>query len=165
MSSVEGKLIGLRRYHAERPARTRSKLLEALDRMERGQTVVVKPGFTWSKTALAREAGININTVVRKLPGGAWAFPEVNLRFENLRRKRRKAAIANDSNEQMIIELRGQLREVREQNRRLALEVNRLGQRILQERDRADKMAAYEKQNALLRDEIMHRQTLDDSTR
>ena len=75
MKTSEKKLAGLRRYHANRPVKTRLKLLEALDRMESGHTVVVGPEFNWSKTTLAREAGVNINTVVRKLPGGAWAFP------------------------------------------------------------------------------------------
>ena len=64
------KLAGLRRYHAERPVKTRLKLLEALDRMESGHTVVVGPEFKWSKTTLAREAGVNINTLVRKRPNG-----------------------------------------------------------------------------------------------
>jgi len=37
------KLTGLRRYHLSRPVKTRLKLLEALDRMESGQTVIVGP--------------------------------------------------------------------------------------------------------------------------
>jgi hypothetical protein len=76
------KLAGLRRYHAERPAKTRLKLLEALDRMETGRTVVVDSGFKWSKTTLALEAGVNIKTVVRKLSGRLWAFPEINEGFQ-----------------------------------------------------------------------------------
>ena len=75
------KLAGLRRYHAERPVKTRLKLLEALDRMESGHTVVVGPEFKWSKTTLAREAGVNINTLVRKRPSGEWVFPEINDRL------------------------------------------------------------------------------------
>ncbi len=43
------KLAGLRRYHAERPVKTRLKLLEALDRMNSGYTVMVGPGFNWSR--------------------------------------------------------------------------------------------------------------------
>lgn len=154
MNISDNRLAGLRRYHADRPARTRAKLLQALDRMERDQTFVVGPGFKWSKATLAREAGININTIVRKMPGGAWAFPEVNVRFEDLRRRRRRAATAIDSRERTIIELRREMKELREQNRRLAIEVNHLGHQILQERDRADRMAVYEKQNAQLRAEI-----------
>ena len=56
MKTSEKKLVGLRRYHVNRPVKTRLKLLEALDRMESGHTVVVGPGFNWSKTVLAREA-------------------------------------------------------------------------------------------------------------
>jgi hypothetical protein len=148
------KLAGLRRYHADRPVKTRLKLLEALDRMNSGHTVVVRSGFNWSKTTLAREAGININTVVRKLPGGAWVFPEINKRFEQLKQTRQRMAAATDSKEEKIAKLRNEVERLREQNRRLALEVNRMGRQVLQERDRADRMAVYERQNASLREEI-----------
>lgn len=140
MNISDSRLAGLRRYHADRPARTRAKLLQALDRMERNQTVVVRPGFRWSKTTLAREAGININTVVRKLPGGAWAFPEVNTRFENLGKRRQRAASVEDPRKETILKLQRELKELQEQNRLFALEVNRLGQQILQEGDRVDQM-------------------------
>ena len=45
MKASAKKLAGLRRYHAERPVKTRLKLLEALDRMESGHTVVVGTGI------------------------------------------------------------------------------------------------------------------------
>jgi hypothetical protein len=148
------KLVGLRRYHADRPVRTRLKLLEALNRMESGHTVVVGPEFRWSKTTLAREAGVNINTVVRKLPGGGWAFPEINERFEEIRQKRQRVAVGSDPKDEKITELRNEIEGLREQNRLLALEVNRIGGQVLEERERADRMAIYERQNASLRDEI-----------
>jgi hypothetical protein len=148
------KLVGLRRYHAERPAKTRLKLLEALDRMEGGQTVVVGPEFKWSKTTLAREAGVNINTLVRKLPSGDWAFPEINDRFEQLRNKRRHVVTGSDLKEEKIAELRSEVEGLREQNRLLALEINRMGQQVLEERGRAERMTVYERQNASLREEI-----------
>jgi chromosome segregation ATPase len=148
------KLAGLRRYHAERPVKTRLKLLEALDRMESGHTVVVGPEFEWSKTTLAREAGVNINTVVRKLASGEWAFPEINDRFEQLKNKRRQVPSACDANEEKIAELRNEVEGLREQNHLLALEINRMGQQILEEKERAERMAVYERQNASLRDEI-----------
>jgi len=154
MRASAKKLAGLRRYHADRPAKTRLKLLEALDRMESAQTVVVGPSFKWSKTTLAREAGVNINTVVRKLPGGEWAFPEINVRFEQLKKKRHLVANGSDPKEEKIAELRNEVERLCEQNRLLALEVNRIGRQILEERDRADRMAIYERQNASLREEI-----------
>ena len=148
------KLAGLRRYHADRPMKTRLKLLEALDRMESGHTVVVGPGFSWSKKTLALEAGININTVVRKLPSGGWAFPEINARFEDLKQKRQRTVSASDLKEAKITDLRHVVGRLHERNRLLALEINRIGQQILQERERADRMAIYEQQNASLREEI-----------
>jgi hypothetical protein len=152
-ASANKKLAGLRRYHAARPARTRLKLLEALDRMESGHTVVVGRGFKWSKTTLAMEAGANVNTVVRKLPGGQWVFPEINERFDQLKGKRRSTT-GSDPREEKIAELRSEVERLKDQKRLLALEVNRIGEQILQERERADRMAIYEQQNASLRSEI-----------
>jgi hypothetical protein len=148
------KLDGLREYQADRPVKTRLKLLEALDRMETGRTVVVGAGFDWTKTTLAREAGVNVNTVVRKVPGGGWAFPEINERFEALRQKRRRATTVCDPREEKIAELRNEVGALRKQNRLLALEINRMGRQVLEERERADRMAVYERQNVSLREEI-----------
>jgi hypothetical protein len=148
------KLVGIRRYQAERPVQTRAKLLEALKRMETGRTLVVKPGFSWSKTTLAREARVNINTVVKKLPSGEWAFPDVNERFERHKRKHLGKREASDRGEKKIATVLIEVEELREQKRQLTLEVNRLGRLILAERDRADRMVVYEKQNISLREEI-----------
>jgi len=154
MKTSEKKLVGLRRYHVNRPVKTRLKLLEALDRMESGHTVAVDPGFNWSKTTLALEAGVNINTVVRKVPSGAWVFPEINERFEELKQKRQRVVTGPDSKEEKIVELGNEVERLREQNRLLALEINRMGRQVLEERERADRMAVYERQNASLREEI-----------
>ena len=154
MRASTKKLAGLRRYHAERPGKTRLKLLEALDRMESGQTVTVGREFKWSKTTLAREAGVNINTLVRKLPSGEWAFPEINARFEQHKNRHRHVVTASDSRDAKIAELRSAVEMLREQNRLLALEINRMGQLVLEERERAERMTVYERQNASLREEI-----------
>lgn len=154
MRGAARRLVGLRCYQADRPLKTRLKLLEALDRMEFGGTVVVVPGFKWSKATLAQEAGVNINTVVRKLPSGEWAFPEINERFERLKQKRQQVADASDPRDAKIAELRTEVEKLRGQNRQLALEVNRIGRQILEERDRAERMAIYERQNVVLREEI-----------
>ena len=67
--------------------------------MESGHTVVVGREFKWSKTTLALEAGVNVNTVVRKLPGGQWAFPEINERFDQLKSKRSRSTTGSDPRE------------------------------------------------------------------
>lgn len=154
MKAPDKKLVGLRRYHMSRPVKTRLKLLEALDRMESGQTVIVGPRFCWSKTTLAREAGVNINTLVRKLPNGEWAFPEINQRFDSIKDKRQPVASDSDPQDAKIAELRSEIDRLRDQNRQLALEVNRMGRQVLEERDRADRMSIYERQNVSLREEI-----------
>ncbi len=153
------KLAGLRRYHAERPAKTRLRLLEALDRMESSHTVVVGTDFKWSKATLAREAGVNVNTVLRKVPSGQWAFPEINERFAQIKSKRLQKADTSDPRDAKIAELRSHVEELKEQKRMLALEINRIGQQILAERERADRMVTYEQQNASLREEIRRLQS------
>jgi hypothetical protein len=158
MRVSEKKLAGLRRYQADRPVKTRLKLLQALDRMETGHTVVVGRGFKWTKTTLALEAGVNINTVVRKQPGGEWAFPEINERFEEIKHKCKRVVIRSDLKDEKIAELRSEVEKLRKQNRLLALEVNRVGRQVLEERERADRMAVYERQNTSLRDELSRSQ-------
>jgi hypothetical protein len=154
MKSAAKKLAGIRRYQAQRPVQTQVKLLEALKRMETDQTIVVGSGFSWSKTTLAREASVNINTVVKKVPGGKWAFPEINQSFERLARKHLKAKAGGPEDKTKASGLLEELKELRRQNRLLALEVNRLGLLLLAERDRAERMIVYEKQNISLREEI-----------
>jgi hypothetical protein len=154
MRTLDKRVAALRRYHLDRTARTRSKLLHALDRMENGKTHVITPGFDWSKVSLAREAGVNINTVVRKISDGGWAFPDVNDRFDKLKRERSRSVTAFDAKKQVVVELRCEVEKLRKENRRLALEVNRIGRQVLDERDRADRMNEYERQNTSLREEI-----------
>jgi len=154
MRTLDKRVAALRRYHLDRTARTRSKLLHALDRMEDGKTRVIAPGFDWSKVSLAREAGVNINTVVRKISDGGWAFPDVNDRFDKLKRERSRSVTAFDAKKQVVVELRCEVEKLRKENRRLALEVNRIGRQVLDERDRADRMNEYERQNTSLREEI-----------
>jgi hypothetical protein len=154
MRTLDKRVAALRRYHLDRTARTRSKLLHALDRMENGKTRVIAPGFDWSKMSLAREAGVNINTVVRKISDGWWAFPDVNDRFDKLKRERSRSMTAFDAKKQVVVELRCEVEKLRKENRRLALEVNRIGRQIIDERNRADRMKEYERQNTSLREEI-----------
>jgi hypothetical protein len=59
-----------------------------------------------------------------------------------------------DAKNQVVVELRCEVEELRKENRRLALEVNRIGRQVLDERSRADRMREYERQNASLREEI-----------
>ena len=154
MRTLDKRVAALRRYHLDRIARTRSKLLHALDRMENGKTRVIAHGFDWSKVSLAREAGVNINTVVRKISDGGWAFPDVNDRFEKLKRERSRSVTVSNVKDQAVVELRCEVQDLRKENRRLALEVNRIGRQIIDERNRADRMKEYERQNTSLREEI-----------
>ena len=70
------------------------------------------------------------------------------------RSQRGRSTTGSEPREEKIAELRGEVERLKDQNRLLALEVNRVGEQILQERERADRMAIYEQQNASLREEI-----------
>ena len=61
---------------------TRIKLEEALERMRAGRTLRLSPGFKWTKASLAREAGVNVNTLLRKSPDGTFVYAEANLSLE-----------------------------------------------------------------------------------
>jgi N-formylglutamate amidohydrolase len=64
-----------------------------------------------------------------------------------------------DGKEEKIVELRSEVKGLREQNRLLALEINRMGRQVLEEKERAERMRVYERQNASLRAEISRIQT------
>ena len=81
-------------------------------------------------------------------------FPEINERFDQLKGKRGRSTTGSDPREEKIAELRSEVERLKDQKRLLALEIHRIGEQILQERERADRMAIYEQQNASLREEI-----------
>jgi hypothetical protein len=58
------------------------RLVEAVERMQSGKTVVLTPGFAWNKANLARETGMNKDTVVRKRANGQYVYPEANHAIE-----------------------------------------------------------------------------------
>ena len=61
---------------------TRIRLEDALERMRAGKPLVLPSGYKWTKTGLAREAGINVNTLLRKNPDGSFVYAEANLALE-----------------------------------------------------------------------------------
>jgi len=131
-SASASQLAGLRRYQAERRDKTRQKLLDALSRLESGRPMVVLADFKWNKTTLAQEAGVNINTLVKKLASGEWAFPEINERFENLKDDQ-ELTIRRGLKENKIAELRSEVKRLQEQNRLLALQVNSITDQLLEQ--------------------------------
>ncbi len=81
---MDKRLAGLRQHQQSRRFETLRKLMEALDRMDAGTTIVVGREFRWSKTTLAREAGVNINTLVKKGADDELVFCEIIERLEEL---------------------------------------------------------------------------------
>jgi len=77
-SSVAPESIeALRRVHGLKRAITERKILEALERLLNGTTIVLKPGYKLNQEALAKEAGIHANTLRRRTPDGALAYAAV----------------------------------------------------------------------------------------
>ena len=66
----------------EKIRRTRTALDEALQRMRSGATRRLGPKYDWSKANLAREAGLNVNTLLRK-KRGSFVYAEANLALEH----------------------------------------------------------------------------------
>jgi uncharacterized coiled-coil protein SlyX len=60
----------------------RRRLVEAVERMQSGKTLVLAAGFAWNKANLAREAQMNKDTVVRKRADGRYVYPEANHAIE-----------------------------------------------------------------------------------
>jgi hypothetical protein len=145
-------LAGLRRHQQSRRLETSRKLMEALDRMDAGTTIVVGRGFRWNKTTLAQEAGVNINTLGKKGPDDDLVFRKIIGRLEELSKKRRRVVARKKLDTDLVGQLRRQVREHSAQGKLMALELHRLGQQVLEERARADLM---ESSNASLRKEIL----------
>ena len=72
---------GLESYHKERHEDTHEKLWNALFRMQKGETIVLKDGFKWTKSNWAKEAGVNINTICKKKLDGTFLFDVANESF------------------------------------------------------------------------------------
>ena len=153
-ASANKKLAGLRRYHAARPARTRLKLLEALDRMESGHTVVVGREFKWSKDHAGDGSWRQRKYGSEEVAGRSMGVPGNQRAIRPAQGQKEPVNDGSDPREEKIAELRSEVERLKDQKRLLALEVNRIGEQILQERERADRMAIYEQQNASLREEI-----------
>jgi hypothetical protein len=56
--------------------------MAALERMRLGRTLLLPPGFKWSKQSWAVEADLNKDTVVAKNADGSWKFAEETAAFQ-----------------------------------------------------------------------------------
>lgn len=158
MTVADNRLAALRDYHARRIADTRVKLMEALDRMEAGNTVVLARGAKPTKTNLCREAGVNIHTLLKKIG------KTKRRRYEDV--LERLAALAaeknggddDDERDRKIQELRDVVKELEADKANMALEINNLGLELLAAREEIERLRSIEEQNADLREEIRRMQ-------
>lgn len=155
MSTEDRRLAALREYHAKRPEMTRSKLTEALDRMESGNTVVVRQGAKLNKANLCREAGVSIHTLLTKeVATGKRRYADVLERLERLTAARRGKDTSGDDKDAKIAELRALCQAATEDKVRMAREIDSLGMALLREKEEVARLSALEEQNAELREEI-----------
>lgn len=155
MSAEDRRISALREYHSKRPAVTRGKLLEALRRMESGNTVVLNAAAKVNKTNLCLEAGISIHTLLAKDGAtGKRKYADVIKRLEKLVTNKRGKNQPGDAKDEKIAELRAAYRAAVEDKVSMAREIDNLGMALLREKEEVVRLAALEAQNADLREEI-----------
>lgn len=160
MNTEDRRLLALREYHAKRPQATRSKLMEALDRMETGNTITLQPCAKFNKTSLCLEAGVSIHTLLAKDRGtGKRRYADVLELLEKLVVGKRGIRKAGDDRDEKIAELRAAYLAATEDKVRMALEIDNLGMALLREKEDVARLSALEAQNAELREEIRSLQT------
>jgi hypothetical protein len=159
MSTEDRRLAALREYHATRPAKTRNKLTEALDRIESGNTVVLKPGAKLTKTSLCLEAGVSIHTLlVRDKKTRRRRYDDLINRFDQLVIDNRGKEVRGDDRDQKIAELKGLNSAANQDKLNMALEIDRLGNEVLKANEEIARLSSLEEQNAELREEIRRMQ-------
>ena len=155
MKPEDRRLLALREYHAKRPEATREKLMEALDRIEHGNTVVLSPSAKLNKTNLCLEAGVCVHTLLAKdRSTGNRRYADVLERLDKLVAEKRRARKSVDDRDEKISELRTACLSLTEDKSKMALEIDRIGMALLREKDEVARLSAVEAQNADLREEI-----------
>lgn len=126
------RIAALRQYHATRPAKTREKLNEALDRMLAGTPVILDPKkLKLNKAGLAKEAGVSIHTLLKRESNGTLRFRDVLASLESCQRKKPVLRQTDDERDQKIAELRSMVVELKEDKLKLALELDRTALQLL----------------------------------
>jgi hypothetical protein len=137
----ERRIEGLRRYHASRPEKTRQKLNEAFDRMVAGTTVVLDPKkFKLTKADLAREAEVNIHTLLKKERDGKFRFQSVLSRLESHQRKSPAGHNNGDEKDQKIMELRAIVSELKTDKLKLAHQLDQTALQLLEANQKMEEL-------------------------
>lgn len=158
MTAEDKRLVALREYHTQRIVNTRVKLMEALDRMEAGNTVVLAHGAKPTKTNLCLEAGVSLHTLLKKLgKKKTRRYEDVLKRLETLAAKAPRGN-GDDERDWKILELRQAVKALEADKANMALEINNLGLELLAAREEIEQLRALEEQNADLREEIRRMQ-------
>jgi hypothetical protein len=155
MSTEDKRLAALRKYHATRPTRTRNKLTEALDRIESGSTIILKPGDKLTKTNVCLEAGVSIHTLLTKdMETKKHRYADVLRRYDRLVIAKRRNKESGDDKDEKIAELRALYSAANQDKLNMALEIDNLGMELLKEREEVERLRSFEEQNASLREEL-----------
>lgn len=155
MSVEDKRLAALREYHATRPVKTRNRLTEALDRIESGNTVVLKPGAKLTKTNVCLEAGVSIHTLLIKVKGTKkHRYADVLERYDRLVIAKRSNKESGDDKDEKIAELRALCSAANQDKLNMALEIDKLGMDLLKEKEEVVRLCSLEEQNAALREEL-----------
>jgi len=116
------------RHHERQLMETKTKLLEALERMRGKCTFNIPPDAAWNKANLAREAGVNVNTLLRKDDKGRFVFGEAVAAINQ--------GPISPANADSRKRMRARIAELEEINRRQARKITDLTE-MLHRNDRA----------------------------
>jgi hypothetical protein len=128
-------IAALKRHHSLKRAHTSSEINAALLRMANGTTIVLKPGFKWTKRALAAETEIHINTLIAKDNDGSYVYQTALNRLAVY--CARRPGKREDPSVERISRLRAELAEVIRERDLLIGQLKGLEDRLLAERDKA----------------------------
>jgi len=135
-SSVAPESIeALRRVHGLKRAITERKILEALERLLNGTTIVLKPGYKLNQEALAKEAGIHSNTLRRRTPDGALAYAAVLNKLASHRASGKRTPQL-EKDQLLIAALRKQLDEVLADRDKALAAINDLERKVIEAEER-----------------------------
>lgn len=124
---------------------TDEKLSAALERMRHGITRVLRKEFPWTKTSLAKEAGISIHTLLKKGPSGEWKRRGI---IEQLERS--KPRTFQHDKKKLLDDVVGLKRDIRA----LQLSVIAKEKQLIEYRELAERIPDYERQIEGLRDQL-----------
>lgn len=124
----------LRKVHAAKRKHRENILAAALNRMADDSPARLKPGFRWTRTSLAKEAGVHINTLIqRDAQTGSFLYDSILKKLDSYASRRKKGKV--DQVQKRIESLRDQLDEAVEQREQALKAIKTVEWELLKEKE------------------------------